>query len=216
MVAWTLYDFDAHWPEFWAAWTDDIVQDVLGHDMAAWCERHAPRNCDGSVKQWRPGEPLWHLSRTDFWDEIISEQVEAHLDSLYPDPYGAYKRTMEAQFLPVVDPDTFSETILRDEWMAMYNEAYDDYAPKRGTLESLVLICGKNYMTWALAFAASILFPDSDVVIARNGSGDTFALVPDKGLVLDVVEHFMRTRLKMPSREHKQYNRMKFRFLVYV
>lgn len=199
---WTLFDFDAHWADFWAAWITDDVQYALEDDMATWCVEHAYRRPDGTHPTWQPGDPLWHLSRTDHWDDVISEAVDAKMDELLPDPYGAYKRTMHASFLPVLDPDAFFETILREEWQAMYDAEYDKHKPKPGTLESLVLVTGANYMAFALAVAACHMFPDKRVSVVQNCKGDMYAVQRDDGIIFDLAGYYHTTRLGFKKRHY--------------
>lgn len=207
---WTVLDFDAHWPQFWQAWTTDEVQYSLEEDMAFWCEDHAyPQG--GVQPTWNPGDPLWHLSRTDHWDEIISEKVEKRMDELFPDPYGCYKRTMQASFLPVLDPDTFFETVIGTEWHAMSEKLYAEYKPQPGTLESLVLVTGANYLAFALAVTACVMFPDKRVTVVRNCQGDMFAVLRDDGIIMDLIGHYNTTRLGFRKR---RYGAMIFEVLV--
>lgn len=208
---WKVFDFDANWTEFWQAWNDDEVQEVLAYDMENWCEFHAPRNPDGSAPTWRYGDPLWHLGRADFWDDVLEPQIDARLLAMYPDPYRCYKRTMQAQHLPVLDKHKFNEAIMFRVWESEYDKLRKELEPKPGTLESLVLIQGKNYLTWALAFTASIMFPDSDIIIARNARGDMFTLLPKEGIVFDLLDFYMH---KYQGVRRRQYSRMKFRFFA--
>lgn len=192
---WTLYDFDAHWPAFWEVWTMDEVQYALEDDMLDWCFERAPYTADGVRPTWHPGDPLWHLSCTNHWDAIITDRVDAKMDVLFPDPYRAYKRTMEAQFLPVVSEETFHDTIFFEEWHSTYDKVYKECQPRHGTLESLVLVMGSNYLVFALAVTACLLFPDKRVFIVRNGTGNDFVVLPDDGIVFDLIGYYNKTRL---------------------
>lgn len=191
MAGWATYDFDLHWAEFWHAWTTDDVQDVLEVVMAEWCDEHA----EGT---WRRGDPLWHLSDSEYWYELIMHRAQDVMDSRYPDPYASYVRTMSAQRLPYSDEDGFFDSL----YIPVFDDVYEDMKPKPATLESLVLVGGRNYISRALALAAHKLFPDSTVVLGRcvgdesdetDDTEDRIYILEDR-IKFDLLDHYFDTR----------------------
>ena len=96
-LTWRYFDFDAHWAEFWAAWSTPEVQSILKYDMDTWCATHAPSSikADGSRPTWTEGQPLWHLSRTDYWSTKIQDAAAEDLQRAD----ACAKKTLSAQGL---------------------------------------------------------------------------------------------------------------------
>lgn len=142
---WRYYDFDTNWDEFWRVWNSDEVQDVLEHSMDAWCENEAPIG-----SSWKRGDSLWRLSRTDYWDTCIRQAVEAKIED--DRMLESYRKMMRAKGWPCAGLP-----------MTLWKSLYDELSPKHGTLASLILVGGKNYVSEALYAAAESLFPGHTV-----------------------------------------------------
>lgn len=81
-MEWQYFDLDGHWDAFYKVWCSDEVQSVLLRDMETWCATQAYFNTDGSRPTWKRGDPIWSLSRTDYWftkcldrAQLIDEEV---------------------------------------------------------------------------------------------------------------------------------------------
>lgn len=186
---WSLFDFDTHFDEFWAAWNKDDVQSQLQDAMDSWCADTIEPI--GAVERtWRRGDPLWHLSSPCLWDDIIEDAAGMNIGKIFP-PYSLYKRTMEAQCLPAGDEDSFGDMVLpavldSDEYAKLKQE----HEPKPGTLESLVMFGGRKSLTVPLALCAQHMFPNSTIDF---GISNGYVLI-DEGIVFDLEDFYLSTR----------------------
>lgn len=191
---WPLYDFDAHWPEFWAAWSSDEVQTVLERDMKTWCATHAYQEPDGSRPTWTKGEPLWHLSRTDYWHTLHEDEVNEIVAARYDAEFAAFKKRLAEEGRVIDDEDEldelFDEEVGWDRWAAVHNS----FKPKPGTLESLVLVGGHNFMAAALEATARKLFPDGQVLTLLDYDNDVKRRVVShsQNLEFDLITFYLR------------------------
>lgn len=191
MTQWKLFDFDTHFDAFWDAWNKDDVQSALHDVMEEWCAEHAYPNEDGSRPTWRRGDPLWHLSISDAWQTFLDDAVMKRLPK---SPYALYKRTMEASRLPVMDEYAYHDMVLAyvcrsDE----YTQLVQEYEPKPGTLDSLVMFGGETHLAFPLALCARHMFPGATIILGENVRGK-FVLMPDEGIVFDLVDFYDSTR----------------------
>lgn len=193
MTQWKLFDFDAHLDAFWEAWNEDNVQSELDDVMWEWCAQHAPLR-NGAPPTWRRGEPLWDLSSHDRWDGMIEDAANENFNKIWRPSYSLYARTMKAQCLPVMDLDAFDEMV-RESVHESYLKLLQEYEPKPGTLESLVMFGGRNFLSLPLAICARNMFPDSAIVLGvPPGTNNEFVLLPTEGIVFDIEDYILSTR----------------------
>ncbi len=172
---WKYYDFGANWREFLAAWKSADVQDVLFGDMQEWCSTHAYFEPDGSRPTWKRGEPLWHLSRTDYWATRHMDAAAEHIER--NGCFAKFERTMAQQGRRFSDP--YGAFVAH-----CYDAITEDMAPRPDTLESLVMIAGGEFLYDALAATARKLgFED---VVAHAGP----VLLPGEKLVFDFMQYY--------------------------
>ena len=179
-MAWKHFDFDGRWDEFWAAWCSDDVQDQLDRDMRWWCAEQAYLGADGERPTWTR-QPLWELSRTDFWANKFMDRA----NEITQDFYGEYANVAKARGLPRLRPDAENYGMCdcdgdgdsdgdgkcngecRGAFERAFDEAYKramrELAPRPGTLESLVMVMGGEYLAPALRKVAKLLFPGCKV-----------------------------------------------------
>lgn len=188
---WTLFEFDAHWPEFWRAWSSRAVQDVLAPRVGEWMHRHFPN----STKKWVAGDPLWDLGVDDYWENHICDLAEEDMEDVYNSGYQLYTRTMRAQGLPCCTKDQFLDTHV----MRAFEDACERNSPRKGTLESLVMPEGHNVLAPALAAAARAMFPRS-IVITVEMYTHAVVMLPIERRVFDLIDYYFATRhLEPPS-----------------
>jgi len=193
---WRYFDFDAHWAEFWTAWSRPEVQSILKEDMDSWCATEAYFEPDGSRPTWTEGEPLWHLSRTDYWSTKILEAANEEMERAE----ACAKKTLSAQGLDLNEyrkrqwgpgdreeyedePDELSNR--------MFEEIMSRYEPKYGTIESLILYMGRNFMCYALLKTAQLMFGEEACGLFEEPCGDNVVLVPGQKLVFDLLYYFI-------------------------
>jgi hypothetical protein len=189
---WKYYDFDANWNEFLSVWKTDQVQTELEEDMATWCENEAYYITDehGNKKTpiWTKGEPLWHLSRTDYWSNQLDKKAQYEIAQY--DLVNTFHNRLEQ-----VLGQTFTKDLITQLFHEKcYDYIYDHYKPKPDTIDSLILVLGKNYISTALLTVAELLFPDCEVCFENhNTAGDTI-LIKEHKLVFDLLDYYYTTR----------------------
>ena len=193
---WKFYDFDANWDDFYRVWTMPDVQNMLKKNMDYWCKHEAYVELDNNTPTWNIGDPLWHLSRSDYWLEKISQKVENKMER--ENTVAVYKKRMEAIYgFPIFtndiadndDPPLY-ETIYK----TCYDAIWEDFEPKKGTIDSLIMIMGNNYMTDALYLAAKKLFPTNHVLYDEDQYGTRTILIVEKFIVFDLMGFYFQTR----------------------
>jgi hypothetical protein len=170
-----LFDFAARWPEFWEAWSAPDTQAILEKDMRKWCAEHAYLKEDGTRPTWEPGDSLWNLSRTDYWNNKFTERANEIMAERNSDSYDAYLDEMKAEgkTVKVYDEDDLDSDEAYDEWSwgkwkIVFDEAMVELAPKPGTLPSLIMIHGGDFLNPALVHTAKKLFPGCRVTSRRR------------------------------------------------
>jgi hypothetical protein len=178
---WKNYDFGANWGEFIRTWKISSVQAVLFYDMQNWCKEQAYYLPDGSKPTWKRGEPLWHLSRTDYWAQ---KQMDAANDYIERnDCFNKFKRTMAQQGRTFCDDDDARFAFHEICW----EQIADDVAtPLPDSLESLIMVMGREYLCDALATAATEMEVDDTVV----QTPDCLILLPNKHMVFDFMSYY--------------------------
>lgn len=191
-MEWAYYDFDKHWEEFYAVWSSDAVQSVLVEDMAEWCRSEAYYTADGSRPTWCKGEPLWQLSRTDYWDNkflVESQRIDEETNG--PRRYKYFADAMRrAANIEYGDEDEMHKAY----YTIVLERIQKSMEPKPGTLESLVLFMGRNYIHEALLTTASLLFGEENVSEEENSEEGLFVVVDDQRLVFDLLGYYFWTR----------------------
>jgi hypothetical protein len=188
---WQFYDFDANWGSFLEVWKSAAIQSALKPHMDSWCRSHAyDTDARGNRPAWREGDPLWHLSRTDFWDINIRDSVDSHIDKNRMVEHMS--RTMKnVMARPNITKDRCVDTLYAVlQSSGEYDLLYERYSPKPDTIESLILVLGKNHLSHALFHVANMLFPDDDLVLTTDEEQIDIILVPDKHVVFDLLDFF--------------------------
>ena len=194
-LTWRYFDFDAHWAEFWAAWSTPEVQAILKYDMDTWCATQAHFEADGSRPTWTEGEPLWHLSKTDYWGTKIQDAADKDIERAT----ACAKKTLSAQGLDLNEyrkrqwgPGDREE--YEDEpdelWDRMFEEIMSRHEPKPGTIESLILFLGRNFMCRALLKTAQLMFGEEECGLFEEPCGDEVVLIPNQKLAFDLLYYF--------------------------
>ena len=168
-MAWKYYDFDANWDKVYKAWQGDAVQDVLEPDMMEWCEERACYDRDeaGQLQKptWHRGDSLWQYSITDYHAERSMEAANKLMES---ENVGA--NLLAAVRRGGVDI-THDQLCGRDDATELWNRAFDECErrclPKRGTLESMILWAGEEFLEDAHLVCACELFPEEQVAVAE-------------------------------------------------
>lgn len=180
--------------------------------MHEWCAEHAPQTTDGPAT-WKPGDPLWHLSACSYWDDLIAMRTYDLFHVTYPNAYDNYVKAMRARGLPcLMSADAFFDSEGVCEELDRLEERVQ---PRPGTLDSLVLMGGRDFLAEALAVTAAILFPDDHVYLAyANGQRrkGLRVIIPERRLVLDMVDFFLKTRECQSIRYSRGFTKMAYVF----
>lgn len=194
MTEWKFYDFDKNWDVFYKVWQTDEIQDILKKDMDNWCIYEY-----GTVVKptWSKGEPLWHLARTDYHDTQIWKRIEERIKNERMVYY--YKRTMDNIFPSKYKKMTLDQ--IKTEFYDICSEKiYEECSPKPHTIDSLVLVMGKNYISNALYACAEKLFPYNEVIFyngnGTNGDSDEIYIREPK-IVFDLLDFYYVSRGKL-------------------
>jgi hypothetical protein len=197
---WTFYDFDKNWDEFYKVWKTDDVQNILKKDMDNWCINEASYTYmdDGTLIEstWSKGKPLWHLSRTNYHYTHVCNVVEDRIKKermVYH-----YKKSMEQVFPSKYIKMSYGD--LYEEFSSIcFENIINECSPKPHTIESLILVMGKNYISGALHACALKLFPDNKVIFyngnGKNSDTDNDEIyILEKKIVFDLLDFYYVTR----------------------
>ena len=177
-MAWRYYDFDANWDKVYKVWQGDAVQDVLEQDMDDWCDERAyyDRDEDGHLRKptWHRGDSLWQYSVTDYHAERSLEAANLLMET----------ENMAVQLLAAVRRGgldiTLDQLCGRNEPTETWNRAFEECKrrcqPKRGTLESMILWAGEEFLQEAHFVCACELFPEEQIAVAEM-PGDLYSRV---------------------------------------
>ena len=163
-MAWRYYDSDAKWDKVYKIWQGDAVQDVLKPDMEEWCEELAyyERDEDGHHRKptWHRGHSLWRYSVTDYHCARSVNAANALMES-----ENVAKQVLAA--LRCHGLDITLEQLHYDRYTGTpglatraFFECERRCAPKRGTLESMILWSGERFLENANFVCACELFPE--------------------------------------------------------
>ena len=188
MTEWKYYDFDANWKEFYEIWKSHQIQDILKPEMDLWCLRHAYYIEPGKPPIWNKGEPLWNLSRTDYhWQKMLqSTDDKINKENIY----RTYRKRMEQITGRKFVTDEDDDKIFNRCFKAIMKE----FEPKPHTIDSLILMQGKNYMLKSLLKTARLLFPNDTVIKYRTDDNSKIILIVNKKLVFDLFDFYFSTR----------------------
>ena len=189
--------------------------------MDTWCATHAPSSfkAEGSRPTWTEGQPLWHLSRTDYWSTKIQDAAAEDLQRAD----ACAKKTLSAQGLDLNEyrkrqwgPNDREE--YEDEpdelWIRMFQEITRRHQPKPGTIESLILFMGRNFMCHALLKTAQLMFGEEECGLFEEpcgaNAGDDVVLIPNQKLVFDLLYYFFSkdSKYSFGMLHGKTYNAM--------
>jgi hypothetical protein len=188
--AWQLYDFDANWPIFLEIWKSAPIQSVLKPHIDQWCIGHANTDGNGNRPSWSEGDPLWQLSRTDFWDLNINDSIDTHINT-----HRYVENLQKTWRMNLTRPNCSRHQATDAMYEIMrisgeYKRLYDLYSPKPDTIESLILVLGKNHMSHALFHVAHHMFPHDDIIFTIDKQGHDVILIPALHTVFDLFDFF--------------------------
>lgn len=177
-MAWSYYDFDKNWKRFFEVWSSTKVQTVLCSQMNDWCS--------GTAMSWHTNEPLWQLSRHEYWSRENKERLRNYVAATYG-PHGHVHHSDAMRRAANIE-------ISQGAWDALLQERfYEESLPQPGTLDSLVLVDGEEYLHDALLETATALFPESGI-FSVDPQGASYVVVPNEHLVLDLLGFYWYTR----------------------
>jgi hypothetical protein len=192
---WKYFDFDANWEKFLEVWNHDTVQEVLAEQMDGWCEYDAPRE-DGKPMVYKRGDQLWEFSCTDYWPERIFHRCDKDRTEMY-DAFNKRMRQLHPRMF--MQNNKFNNEAAGEymEECGFSHEVedilYEKHKPKNNSLESFIMMRGKNYISHALFEASKILFyPEAEMV--QDLDGHDLILIPDMKIVFDLYNFYFITR----------------------
>ena len=186
MTEWKYYDFDTNWKEFYEIWQTDNIQEILKSDMDDWCQTHAYFVNGNERPTWNKGEPLWHLSRTDYHYSKMMDQANDKVEKDHI--FQTYKKRMGE-----ITGRKFDDFDDDDIYNRCFDEIMEEFKPKRHTIDSLILVHGKNYISNALFESAQLLFPDDDIMNFTSSDSEIIINVSKK-IVFDLLDFYFSTR----------------------
>ena len=166
-MAWRYYNFDANWDKVYEVWQGDAVQDVLQLQMEEYLRRDLPtRDEDGQQRRptWHRGDSLWQYSAS--WYPHGERMMEA-ANILFKN------ENVSGQLLAVLKRHGLDFTGREDQLYesAVFSRAWEECqrrcAPKRGSLESMILFAGNDILEDVHFVLATQLFPDEQIVLGR-------------------------------------------------
>ena len=143
------FNFSHNWDRFYAIWSRPNIQAILKNSIDHW-HTERPANMLGSyVQQWHPGDSLWQLSESNYWCAKIDKCIK---NSDFFEEYILEYRRMNTTPISLNQLyDLFSTH------SPIYSMAWNRCKPRYGTLESLVLINGNEYIYDTLLAVASYM-----------------------------------------------------------
>jgi hypothetical protein len=211
---WKFYDFDANWEEFIKIWNSDDVQDILERDMNNWCTEELH-----SRQTYERGDPLWTFSKTDYWFTKLNDAAweEVHKYNMIETFHKRMKQLYGKNYTDDKDLvfEHFDET-----W---HNAIMEQYAPKPDTLESMIMIMGKNYLSDTFNKVAKIIYNQSDydsdeevygtptdnIIYTHYGNEDSIILISSEKIVFDLYDYyFSKIDGKSLLQPDKYYNKI--------
>ena len=131
----------------------------------------------------------------------------------YPNAYANYVKSMRARGLPcLMSADAFYNS---DGVCEELDRLEKRAEPRPGTLDSLVLMGGRDFLAEALALVAAILFPRDHVYLAyANGQRrkGLRVIIPERRLVFDLVDFYLKTRECQSIRYSRGFSKMAYVF----
>jgi hypothetical protein len=181
---WKFYDFDANWDKFLKIWKSEPIQDRLEYDMTNWCKNHT------KDMKYKRGDQLWTFSETDYWsknynDEVINEAMDEVCEYEMVNTY--YKRMKE------ILGDSYDRCKDKDDdiFQICMSAVMKKFTPKNDSLESLIMISGKNYIIESLYEVAKIIFRNKIIVLVDDADeNNNFILIPSEKIVFDLFDYY--------------------------
>lgn len=205
---WKYYDFDANWDEFLKVWKSEEVQEELDMTMKNW-ERDNPTytytDDTPKLRIYERGDQPWEFGRTDYWSCKISPDdddetdiaARAFVKSLTNVHPGLIFRDKPkpGRVMPERDMDfELNYYTLSNVPNELYERQYKKNAPKPDTLESMIMMMGKNFIRNPLFVAAEMLF--GDAILIKDIDGNSLILIPHEKIVFDLYNFYFITRDK--------------------
>lgn len=209
---WNFYNFDENWSEFVRVWKTDSVQKVLQKHMEKWCETEAYLEKDDETGEncppiYDPKKPLWRYSKTDFWDFKITEETNDFME----------KEKIMEKYREKVKNETGRELDFEgedeDEFFRIFNKHTSQFEPKTDTLESFIMIMGKNCLSFPLFETAKKLFPKNSVVRVKDENKNVIILIPEEKIVFDIYDYFFCTRENYEMKTDEFYDKLYSKYL---
>lgn len=174
-MSWSYYNFNSNWNTFKTIWYTDIIQTILEEKINNWIVNN------NACCIWQKGEPIWFLSDSPYWDDramsltnkyIYDNNIFSNFIKSYHNATGIiFKKKKEAK--SIFQKDVVSKLKM-------------DFYPKDGSIESLVLLGGRNYVSSALYKVCTQLFPNREVIYTIDDQIDDVILIPDEKIIFDI------------------------------
>ena len=195
---WEYYDFNSNWDAVYKIIQSDEIQNVLKDDMDDWCINETDN------KRFKYREPLWEYSRTDYFSQKILDKANEHMEE--HDIWSTYKK----HYKKVIGKSLFKKNNNSDDdsdneyegdseiYNNVFNEIEELYRPKKGSLESMVLVMGANYLALTYVAIAEKLFFNEEIIIFEHAC-DNFVLIPSLKLIFDINRYYFYNDCKQKS-----------------
>lgn len=157
---------------------------------------------DKKSRLYNRGDSLWKFSNDDgdYWMDKIhnnEEDFDADLNSFV-------KSIANVHPCLVVRGKEMIPSRQKLIEFFMDNEAYEEHiirqheknAPKKETIDSMIMIGGKSYLTKPLYIAATMLFYGHQVFVVEDIDGNDQILIPGQKIVFDLYNFYFITRDK--------------------
>lgn len=208
MQEWKYYDFDEHWNEFLEVWKSEYVQEELDEAMISWGEDNPTYVYDDDerrIRVYKRGDPLWEFGRTDYWQCKIHDDfgdetdicAKAFLKAVINVHPGLIFRgkPKSGRVIPERDVDVESNFYMTSgAFHAQDEREHNKNAPKPDTLESMIMMVGKNFIRNPLFTAANKMFGYAELI--EDIDGNSLILIPHKKIVFDLYNFYFITRDK--------------------
>lgn len=186
---WKFYDFDEDWTRVIKLWNTTKIQNILKQEMHYWC-RHVITTQNGAGRSWHIGEPLWNLSsKKQYWETKILDKIYEEVER-YSMFQTFLKRTHDIRGKKFKDMELAYSAFVS----TCFDALFEEFQPRPNTIESLILVGGKNFLTSSLHETASMLFPDDIIIWTSDTKNNNVLLIPEHHIVFDMVEFYFATR----------------------
>jgi hypothetical protein len=180
---WVYFDFDKHWDDFYKVWCTDSVQQALIPGVYEWSD------------SWKKGDPLWNLGNSDYWAFKAHDRMNASLKA----EHGGWDACIRNYRRAIANGCRKTYTSKRAAQHAfcevVLDKIWNDFEPRNGTVESLIMPDGESLLIPALEEMARRMFPDKEIYVSQLTDYEVpKVLILDDSIVFDLIGFFMWTR----------------------